>query len=445
MGLAVLLLTSSPAGAWQDTPTVGESMIGERQFIGAAARDGVVVRSGPSTSHLTVLTLAHEQEVVVVAASGEFLRILAPEGAFCLVPKARVELTGASEGDLRVGRVTQPCSVRAGSRITENPGETTARLSIDDEVRIIDEDSTYYKVLPPKAVFFYVDKNDMLRVREVAVTGTRFGWAVSELGMDPVAEAGDAEAPPEATGAGAGAAGGEAIAQGDQGTAAPEEPVEGPEVVNPTTRPAILAEIEELDARYAEAAKLPLEEQPLEAMKQEYAAKLAVAEADKTLALAVPALKARIDAITIRQEALAEAEALQAKRAEMEKRQLALEAERNELEQLAAGTKVTVFAAVGQLQPSTLQIGSGSLFRLCDPATGRTLIYLRAEGEVAKNLARHVEKFVGIKGESAVDEQLDVKLIKVAEVAGVDPQQVFKSVAAEIIPPSLVQNAAAGD
>lgn len=438
MGLAVVLLASSRAGA-QATPTVGDPVIAERQFIGAASRDGVVIRSGATGSHLAVMTLADKQEVVVVNAEGDFLRILPPEGTFCLVPKARVALTDATDGGNKIGRVNEPCSVRAGSRIIDNPGETMIRLAIDAEVRVIGEDNTYYKVLPPKGVFFYVQKQDMLNVREITVTETAQGWAVGELGADPVAEATDSGTPAE---------GDDAVAQGqateppvDMEAAAPDEV---PEVVVPTTQPAILAEIRDLDARYAEAAKLPLEEQPLEALKQEYAAKLAIAEADPSLASAVDALQARVNAITFRQEALQDLLALQAMREEKAKRQKVLAEEERELAERAEQARVTVYAAVGQLQPSTLQVGAGSLFRLCDPATGRTLIYLRAEGDVAKSLARNIEQFVGIKGETATDEDLDLKFIQVSEVAAVNPQHVFKSVAATIIPPSLAQNAAAG-
>jgi hypothetical protein len=440
MGLALVLLTSSRAGA-QATPTVGDPVIAERQFIGAASRDGVVIRSGATANHLAVMTLADRQEVVVVNADGDFLRILPPEGTFCLVPKARVALTGDTDGTARIGRVSEPCSVRAGSRINESIGETTTRLAIDTEVRVIGEDSTYYRVLPPKGVFYYVQKQDMLNVREISVTETAQGWAVGELGADPVAEGAGTEAESEAQGS-------DTVAQGEGtqppvGEEMPEDEV--PEVVIPTTQPAILAEIRELDARYAEAAKLPLEEQPLEQLKQEYAAKLVIAEADPTLASTVDALRARVTAITFRQEALQDLLALQAMREEKTKRQKVLEQEERELAERAEQARVTVYEAVGQLQPSTLQVGAGSLFRLCDPATGRTLIYLRAEGDVAKSLARNIEQFVGIKGETAIDEDLDLKFIKVSEVAAVNPQHVFKSVAATIIPPSLAQNAGAGN
>jgi hypothetical protein len=234
-------------------------------------------------------------------------------------------------------------------------------------------------------------------------------------------------------------------AQADAEVPAPVPAENVPEVRLPTTQPTILTEIRELDEQYAEAAKLPLEEQPLEELKQQYTAKLAIAEADPVLAGVVGALKIRLQTIELRQEVLQQKLGLEADREKMAQRQRSLEEESKELEERAESSRVTKYAAVGQLQPSTLQVGEGALFRLCDPATGRTLIYLRADSETAKNLARHLERFVGVKGESSRDEDLNLNFIRIAELVPVDPKDVFKSVAAEIIPPSLGQNADAAE
>lgn len=420
-------------------------MIASHQFMGAARRDGAVVRSGPTTSHLSVLTLRRDQEVVVVGAEpeSEFLRILPPEGSICMVPRLRVDLTDGAAG-AKVGRINENCSIRAGSKINGQPGETTARLSMGELVNIVGEDSTYYHVTPPKGVFYYVHASDLRQVREVKVTETKAGWNVAELSDD-------SQASPPANGD---AHPGDGVPYGPQPAPETVDPEIGandtadlsiPEVVIPTTQPAYLVEFKELDARYTEAAKLPLEEQPLEQLKQEYSAMLARAEADPTMDSILTSLKARIQTIELRQEALQDLLAVQAMREQMARRQQSLEAENQELAERAQSAKVTVYAAVGQLMPSTLQVGGGSLFRLCDPATGRTMIYVRAEGEKAKDLAKHLEKFVGIRGQTTTDEDLELKFIKVNEIAVVDPAQVFKSVAAELIPPSLVQNAGAAE
>jgi hypothetical protein len=438
MVLAALLFSGPYAGAsTQQDPTIGEPMIATRQFVGVAKRDGAVVRSGPTTGHLAVMTLARDEEVVVVGFDKEFLRVLPPEGTFCMVAKQRVEALGS--GAQRTGKITANAPVRAGSKLSGMPGETTATLTVGEQVSIVGEDSMYFHIKPPKNVFFYVDQLELGRSREVVVSETSGGWKVEELD-----ESGNAQQEPVA-GAEESPDGVMPLAGEPQAEPTEPEGVVIPDVVIPTTKPAILTEFSELDARYTEAAKLPLEEQPLEELKQEYAAMLEKAQADPGMQTIVSAIQARIDTITLRQEALQDLLAMQAMREQMAKRQQSLEAEQEELAVRAQGAKVTFYAAVGQLRPSTLQVGGGSLFRLCDPANGRTMIYLRAEGDTAKELSKHLERFIGVKGEVANDKELSLRFIKVSAVAAVDPSQLFKGVAADLIPPSLVQNADAAD
>ncbi len=453
MGLAALLVASTPAGAQSN-----DSLIAERQFMGAAQRDGVVVRSGPSAGHLNVTTLPKDEQVVVVGVNGDFLQILPPQGTFCLVPRARVNVRGEAGGE-KIGRVTEACSVKAGSRINNMPGETTARLPEGAEVVVIGEDSTYYHVVPPKEVFFYVQKSELARVREVRVTETARGWSVGDLppagGLaDAGANTGEAAAQPQGQPEGP-------VAQGDaQQPQQPQQPgaaesaetppvvtqiPEIPEVVLPTTRPAVYVEFEELDKRYSAVGNDPVEEQPLEELKQAFQALLAKAKEEGRVGGLVPAIEMRLRTIEVRQEALQDLRAVQAMREEMDKRQKMLEAESQELAERVENSKVTVYTAVGVLQPSTLQVGSTPIFRLCDPGNGRTIIYLRAEGEQAQSLARHLEKFIGVRGAKTDDKDLSMTFIQVNHVAGVDPAEVFKSVAAELIPPSMVQNAGVSD
>jgi hypothetical protein len=349
---------------------------------------------------------------------------------------------GENPDGTRQGRIRANCTARAGSRLNGMPGEIIATLAAGEEVTIVGEDSTYYHINAPRSVFYYVHNADLRQVREVKVSQGARGWNVAELD--------GAEAP-----ATDGAGGLEATPMDGQDSAQPQEAQPTtmqssaaaaiPDVVIPTTRPAILNDFTVLDDRYNETAKLPLEDQPLEELKREYSALLERATAESAMTSLVPAIKARIETIELRQAALQDLMAMQAMREQMAQRQQAMEAEQEELAERAASAKVTVYAAVGQLRPSTLQVGGGALYRLCDPATGRTMIYLRADGETAKELVKNLERFIGVKGQTMDDKSLKLRFITVTESAVVDPAQVFKSVAAELIPPSLVQNAGAGE
>jgi hypothetical protein len=50
----------------------------------------------------------------------------------------------------------------------------------------------------------------------------------------------------------------------------------------------------------------------------------------------------------------------------------------------------------------------------------------------------YVDKFVGVKGELMTDPSLGMKVIPATEISAVDPQQVNRSVVAQLIPASIV-------
>lgn len=468
-----LLAAATPAGAQAqpsagDLPTVGQSPIAARQFIGLPKSDGVVVRSGPSESDLAVTGLRSGQEVVVVDMRGKFLRILPPADVFCLVPKARVNVSGAVDGTPQTGRVSDDLSVRVGSTLNATVGSTALRLNAGDTVRVIGEKDNYYKIEPPKLVFFYVPMAEMKKGREVHVTETAAGWNVGELPTTPsespaIADAGESPEPQPTeaaevplvdaeTDAETDAVTGdeemiadEPLADAGEGEAVePVEPAPTP-APEPEPTPAVVTAFAELDARYEEQVQKPLEEQPLDELQAAYVEiqKQATEAGDPASASLLPVIEARLKTIAIRQSALADLEAIRSMRNDVSERQEALTAEREELAQRAERGRITLYAAVGELQPSSLQIRGATLFRLCDPETKRTIVYLKASGDLAESLVGQIQQFVGIKGDVVRDPQLDLEYIDVTGAAGVNPDDVFGAVAAKLIPPSMVS--AGGD
>jgi len=120
---------------------------------------------------------------------------------------------------------------------------------------------------------------------------------------------------------------------------------------------------------------------------------------------------------------------------------IALQAERDELEQRIKAVGVQYFTAVGTLRVSSLQVGpGGTLYRLTDPASGRTVVYLRCDDP---KIGTMIGQFLGVKGEVVEDKQLNLKAITPTEFVTVDPAQVNSKIAAQIMPPSMVpQNGA---
>jgi len=121
--------------------------------------------------------------------------------------------------------------------------------------------------------------------------------------------------------------------------------------------------------------------------------------------------------------------------ADRKQRQMALEAEQQELQKRIAENAVKVYTAVGTLQPSSLQQGSVTLYRITDPATGRTVCYLRSNDAATIKL---LGQFVGVRGAINEEARLGAKVITPTELTACDPGKVHLSITAQIIPPSLM-------
>jgi hypothetical protein len=83
-------------------------------------------------------------------------------------------------------------------------------------------------------------------------------------------------------------------------------------------------------------------------------------------------------------------------------------------------------------------LGAQTLYRLADPATGHTVIYVRGDDGAALKL---MGQFVGVRGDTVTDGQLDVQVIPFTSIDAVDPNQVNGKIISIIIPPSMMGRA----
>src|SRR5205807_6275423 len=77
----------------------------------------------------------------------------------------------------------------------------------------------------------------------------------------------------------------------------------------------------------------------------------------------------------------------------------------------------------------------GTLYRLTDPDTGRTVCYLRTSDAKYAGL---LGQFIGVKGAVGSDGQFRQIIAKPADPQVIDPGKVNTSIAAQIVPPSLM-------
>src|SRR5205085_12160859 len=120
---------------------------------------------------------------------------------------------------------------------------------------------------------------------------------------------------------------------------------------------------------------------------------------------------------------------------EAERRRRAMKAEEEEIRQAIKNNDIQVFTAVGTLRTSSIQVGQGTLYRLTDPDTGRTVCYLRTSDAKSAGL---LGQFIGVKGAVGSDGQFRQIIAKPADPQVIDPGKVNTSIAAQIVPPRLM-------
>lgn len=133
-------------------------------FAGEVNTDGAVLRSGPSESDYATQKLNVGDRLTVVGVRFDWLKVIPPEGSFCLVPQAFVERSG----DGTVGRVgANPATVRIGSSITQQRHKVPLRLDPGSPVKILGTVDEFYRIVPPPGVYLYVEKKSVNPVRRL--------------------------------------------------------------------------------------------------------------------------------------------------------------------------------------------------------------------------------------------------------------------------------------
>ncbi len=432
--VALVVFPASLALAEDDKPqpTVENS---KYHFLGSVNSGSVFVRSGPGEGYYPTQKLDKGAPITVVGIRFDWLKILPPDGSFCYISSAYVDRTG----DGTVGRINRAnVNVRAGSAI--NAMKTTVQMQLNqgDTVQIMGQEDEYLKIRPPTGCYLYVNKQFIDPVRAIP----------EEQPAGQLAANGGAAAAPTAPAPAAPASGSNPAGpvQTATPTPAPQNPAPiatatpttqpAQVAMAPTTQPATQPSAEELfgqfEADFIALSRQPLGDQNIAALSAKYQSIAKADDLSDTLKQVVQLRIATLAARTESQKKLAEARRLQR---EAEQKQLALTAEQQELQERLKASDVEIFTAVGTLQPSSLQIGGGTLYRLTDPATGHTVVYIRTNDAKVTGL---MGQFIGVKGDATTDSQLSLRIITPTDAKVVDPAKVNSTVAAEIIPPSLL-------
>lgn len=399
----------------EDIASAPEVENSKYQFLGTINTKDVYVRSGPAESYYPTVKLDKGAQVTVVGIRFDWLKVLPPEGSFCYVSKVWVD----RRGDGSKGRVTKPdLNVRAGSLLVKSKTTVQTKLNEGDDVEILGEEDEYFKIKPPAGTFVYVNKQF----------------------VDP-GKALNAPNAPEIVRAAAPAYSGGNTQVADGSTTRPADSTAAVAVPAPATQPANAeaeAEFDQLEADYLAAAKLPLDQQNLAALVDGYT-KLSAGGLIPDSMRRMTEYRLRVLQPRLENQktlaALAKANEEAAKRAE------AMKAEQAEIEARIAGNRVLVYTAVGTLRTSSLQVGvGGTLYRLTDPANGRTVIYIRSNDD---KLVGMIGQFIGVKGDVVGDATIQGNVVNPTAIEPVDPNKVNTSVAAQVMPASMAPRSSA--
>jgi hypothetical protein len=430
------------------------------QAIGSINSNAVYIRSGPSENDYPTLKLDRGGQVTAVGIRGDWLKIIPPEGSYCYVAKAYVE----KRGDGTVGRVTNPLNVRVGSALNAMKTKVAAKLDNGDDVKIVGEQDEYFKISPPKDVYLYVNKQ-FVDLVSTAKAGSTPAPAQGNTAQAPAptptdAQAGNTQTPvqiPTATPAPTNdqTATATPIAPNNT-TQAPTDQTQAPAPTDesakaptagasdsdqasaaPTTKPADAeadaeTQFDQLEKTFIDNDKKSIDQQPLTELQagyQKLTANPALPESlHRMCDYRLATLKDRVED---QQRYLA----VKKSQDEMKAKQLALQAEREELETRIKNSGVKYYTAVGTLRVSSLQQGGGTLYRLTDPKTGRTVIYVRSDDA---KIGSEIGQFIGIQGNVSDEQSFNLKVITPTSFEEVDQSKVNVSVAAQIVPPSMM-------
>lgn len=412
--LSLSTLVALPSVCFAEDSAASDS-VGGHVFQGEVNANAVFVRSRASEDAYPTQKLAKGTVVTVVGIKGQWLKIDPPEGSFAYVPKSFINL----RGDGTVGRATRDTIAHAGSQLNELAIAALATVHEGDDVQIVGQYNEYFKIKPPKDSFLWINKQFVDPVKTVTPTPPPAPLAQNPTDDSPKPQT---EQPTQTA---------------KTSTTQPASETVADNTANPpATQPAdtSIADYDKLEQQFADCAGKSVVDQPIPELLAGYQK---LADADQLPSSMRSIVDIRIATLKARNDARTKFLEVQANAKKMAEQRQALAAERQEIEDRIRKNDLQVYAALGTLRPSSLQIGQGQLFRLTDPASGRTVCYVRTTEEA--KFAPFLGDFVGVRGTITQDPQLNSIIEKPADIQSVDQTKVNQSVAAQIVPPSLLR------
>ena len=416
---ATLVLSLALVASAEESYISGDIANSRNKAIAQINSDGVYIRSGPGDNYYPTTKLNKGAEVTVVGEKFDWLKIVPPQGSFCYVAKAFIDKN--ADGSAASNR--DDVNVRAGSELNTIKTSVQTKLSNGAPVTILGEVDEYYKIAPPQDAYVYV-KKDYVEPKKVIPSA---GASSNDVAKRETASDGSTTA----------VAGATTQPSSPNDLTTPTNPVAKAASTQPSGDSASAeATFDKLEAQFNETSKLPIDKQPLAQMTADYQKLLADPNLPESMKRIVDF---HMQTLKVRSAAQADFVAVNKQQEEAKQKQVAMKAEQEEIAQQIKEKDVKVYAAVGTLRTSSLQQGNTLLYRLTDPQTGRTVCYIRSDDA---KYGQMLGQFIGVKGAISSDPGLNLKVVTPTEYSNVDPNQLYRGVAAQIVPPSLLPQAA---
>lgn len=410
----VLGFAFCPALAFAQVRTDVVPEVANSNFAFAAVTNATAyVRSGPAESYYACMKLSKGSPLTVVGYKFEWLKVLPPEGSFSYVAKQYVDKGEGSIGKIKTDNV----NVRAGSKLYTVKSAVQCKLNKDDEVTILGEAEEFYMIKPPPGAYFYVSQRVVEKVKQLA------GAATQPAGNGNVASA-ERTRPPQI----------EVIGPSTTRPADATEIVAEPPKEAVAERAKAESEFDRLEAAFNGLAGTPIDQQPIPDLLTSFE-KLSKNESLPASMFRI--VEQRIRQLNAKNKIREEVLATMAKQEELRRKADVATRERQALEE-KMNARLQVYTALGNLEASTFQPGGVTLYRITDPATGRTQCYVRSNDPKTPNF---IGKFVGVRGELGTDPQISLQVVELTEITEVNPELVNTKITARVVPPSLRRGA----
>lgn len=424
------LAPPAPAAA-QSRPAAAEP---EPPFFGEVALDRVEVRSGAGESYYPVAVFERGQRVKVVEDFYGWYRIEAPEGLRAYVAQRDVDRRGDGtfgEANADAARV----KIKGLDRGFNDSFRTISFLNPGDRVRIVgvvgDE---AYEVLAPEGSLVFLPPGSVTPLARAAQAadppaatpappptppaptpdaGSMVPLAEALAAQDPAPVVVEAPAPADAPELPDAPETLPPIVLGDGGAELPGGAALDAPAASAPAAPEASDAVAAVEAEQLPRFALPLEEQPLGEMQAAYDALLGP-DAEPLRASERRLVESRLRAVRRNRQLRAAVAQIQQRRDGL------VDVEPTAVEPEPAAP----YAAVGVLRTSSVFAGEAAgvalpkMFRVVDPATERTVAYLRPAAGI--DPVPLLGRLVGVRGAREIDATLNTPLVVAQEVVGLD-------------------------